>query len=383
MTNESTEPTGDHPDAVRPDGPGTTGTEHDATTDGRITVAVVYGGRSPEHSVSCISAAAVMSTLDPARYEIVPVGITRDGVWVTGTTDTDALSAHGRELPEVAPGEPVHLLPGRGGELRTTDGGLHARVDVVFPVLHGVNGEDGTVQGLLDLAGVPYVGNGVLASANCMDKQYTKVIARAAGIPVGRETVLRERRDLTAEERESLGLPVFVKPARGGSSIGISKVDSWDDLPDALDLAFRHDTKVVVEAMIHGREVECGVLQHADGTVRASVPALLEGTGDGPEGFYGFETKYLDDIITAQIPAPLTAEQTEEVRRLAVETFRALNCEGLARVDFFVTEDGPVLNEPNTLPGFTPISMFPRMFIESGVAYPDLLDILVARALAR
>ncbi|CUU66904.1 D-alanine--D-alanine ligase family protein [Corynebacterium variabile] len=353
----------------------------------RTVVAVLYGGQNSEHSISCLSAAAVMSHLDPDRYEVVPVGITETGMWVKGTTDTEALSAHGRDLPTVKMSRGVHLVPGSfasgRGQLRYGDGSLYAEVDVIFPVLHGRNGEDGTVQGVLELSNVPYVGNGVLASAACMDKQYTKLIARAAGVPVGDEVVLTERRDLTDEEKEMIGLPVFVKPARGGSSVGISKVSDWADLDAAEAHAFEHDTKILVEAMLHGVEVECGVLQYPDGTVHASPPSLLEGTEDGPEGFYGFDTKYLDDIISYEIPAPLPEGQADAVRRWAVETFRALDCEGLARVDFFVTEDGPVLNEPNTMPGFTPISMYPKMFEATGVAYTELLDILIARALVR
>ncbi|AHW63873.1 D-alanine--D-alanine ligase family protein [Corynebacterium glyciniphilum] len=358
---------------------GDTSAEHTRTT-----VAVLYGGQNTEHSVSCISAGAVISHLDPERYTIVPVGITRDGVWVKGTTDVEQLRAHGRELPEVSRGRAVTFDLGgkRGAQLRFGDGSLYAEVDVVFPVLHGVNGEDGTVQGLLELANVPYVGNGVFASATCMDKQYTKAVARHAGIPVGDEVIVTERRILTDEEKESLGLPVFVKPARGGSSIGISKVSDWEDFPAALETALAADSKVLVESMLQGPEVECGVLQYPDGTIQASYPSMLMGTEDGPEGFYGFDTKYLDDIITYEIPAPLPDDQVAEVRRLAVETFRALDCSGLARVDFFVTPEGPVLNEPNTMPGFTPISMYPKMFAASGVDYADLLDILIAQALA-
>ncbi|RAV31369.1 D-alanine--D-alanine ligase family protein [Corynebacterium heidelbergense] len=356
----------------------------------KITVAVLYGGQSSEHSVSCISAGAIIGNLDPERYEIAPVGITPQGAWVPGTTDTQALSAHGRELPEVPDG-PEHLQLMFGGpnpgELRFSTGPrageVYAVADVVFPVLHGKNGEDGTMQGLLDLAGVPYVGNGVLASAAAMDKVFTKRLAREAGIPVGAEVVLTERRDLTQEERDALGLPVFVKPARGGSSIGISKVTEWSDFPAALELAFSHDSKAVVEAMLHGREVECGVLQHPDGRVVASVPAMLLGTEDGEEGFYGFDAKYLANTVSAQIPAQLDEHTTADVQHWAVKTFEALGCEGLARVDFFVTERGPVLNEPNTLPGFTPISMYPQMFLASGMEYPELLDTLIARALAR
>ena len=338
-----------------------------------------------------------MSHLDPDRYEVVPVGITSTGIWVAGTTDPEKLTAKGRELPTVSGGRAVsfdlgtpaaaggaagHVGEGTSGAaLRFGDGSLYARVDVVFPVLHGINGEDGTVQGYLELANVPYVGSGVFASAACMDKQFTKAVARHAGIPVGDEIVLTEQRELTDEEKARLGLPVFVKPARGGSSIGVSKVSDWADLLAAETEAFRHDGKILVEAMLHGVEVECGVLQYPDGAVRASYPSMLKGTEDGPEGFYGFDTKYLDDIISYEIPAPLPEAQVAEVRRLAVETFTALDCSGLARVDFFVTEDGPVLNEPNTMPGFTPISMYPKMFEATGVAYPELLDILIAQAL--
>ena len=297
------------------------------------------------------------------------------------------MRAHGESLPEVSDHEEhIHLvLGGEPGQFNYLSGPqaseLFAQVDVVFPVLHGVNGEDGTVQGLLDLSGVRYVGNGVLSSAVGMDKVFTKQIAREAGLPVSPEVVLTEPRDLTSEEQDFLGLPVFVKPARGGSSIGISKVDDWAALPAAMDLAWQHDNKVLVESMVHGREVECGVLQYPEGSLLASVPALLKGTEDGDEGFYGFDAKYLDDTVTAEIPAPLDEETTAAIRRWAVKTFQALGCDGLARVDFFVTDHGPVLNEVNTLPGFTPISMFPQMFQHSGLKYGELLDILVARAL--
>lgn len=361
-------------------------TETSSTTP-RTVVAVLYGGQSSEHSISCLSAAAVMSHLDPDRYEVIPVAITETGLWVKGTTDTSVLAADGDDLPSVKMSRGVTLIPGGTasgrGQLRYGDGSLYAEIDVVFPVLHGRNGEDGTVQGLLELSGVPYVGNGVFASAACMDKQFTKLIAEASGVPVGDEVVLTSRRDLTDDEKGRLGLPVFVKPARGGSSVGISKVTDWADLDAAEELAFSHDSKILVEAMLHGVEVECGVLQYPDGRVVASHPAVLKGTEDGPEGFYGFQTKYLDDIISYEIPAQLPDGQAEAVQHWAVETFRALDCEGLARVDFFVTEDGPVLNEPNTMPGFTPISMYPKMFEASGVAYPELLDILISRALAR
>lgn len=355
--------------------------------DRRIRVAVVYGGRSSEHSVSCVTGGAIMSHLDPERYEIVPVGITREGVWTVGEPDPRALTISGRTLPEVRLRERLQLSldPDSRGRLIVLDGDragqVHAEVDVIFPALHGRFGEDGTVQGMFELSGVPYVGCGVLASACCMDKEYTKKLLAAAGLAVAPEIILRERRDLDSAERERLGLPVFVKPAQGGSSIGVSRVADWSDFPAALDTAFSEDDKVIVESQITGPEVEVGVLQYPDGRLFASVPAQLQGTDSGDEGFYGFDTKYLDDAVTPQIPAPLDEATTGEIRRMAVAAFRAVNADGLARVDFFATPDGPVINEVNTLPGFTPISMYPQVLAASGVAYGELLDILVARAL--
>ena len=361
------------------------------TTDDRIAVAVLYGGASPEHNVSCVSAGAIMAHLDPEVYRVVPVGITRGGTWTPGTADPEALSKHGRELPHVPDvedgGAELQLSadPSRKGELRhvagPAAGEVHDVVDVVFPVLHGPNGEDGTIQGLLELSRIPFVGPGVLASAAGMDKERTKNLAVAGGIPVGEQAVLAEGEELADSDRGRLGLPVFVKPARGGSSIGISKVDSWEEFPAALELARAHDSKVIVEKGIVGAEVECGVLQRPDGELVASAPAQLAGTEDSDEGFYGFDTKYLDDVVTAQIPAQLPAETIAQVQELSKLAFRSIGCDGLTRVDFFVTADGPVLNEVNTMPGFTPISMYPQMFAASGVTYPELLDTLVQRAL--
>ncbi|MBV7292849.1 D-alanine--D-alanine ligase [Corynebacterium sp. TAE3-ERU16] len=356
-------------------------------TDRRIRVAVVYGGRSSEHSVSCVTGGAIMSHLDPERYEIVPVGITREGVWTVGESDPRALTISGRTLPEVRLRERLQLSldPDSRGRLIILDGDragqVHAEVDVIFPALHGRFGEDGTVQGMFELSGIPYVGCGVLASACCMDKEYTKKLLAAADLAVAPEIILREHRDLDSAERERLGLPVFVKPAQGGSSIGVSRVTDWSDFPAALDTAFSEDDKVIVESQITGPEVEVGVLQYPDGRLFASVPAQLQGTESGDEGFYGFDTKYLDDAVTPQIPAPLDEATTGEIRRMAVAAFRAVNADGLARVDFFATPDGPVINEVNTLPGFTPISMYPQVLAASGVDYGELLDILVARAL--
>ena len=363
-------------------------TSPNTSPENRIAVAVIYGGASPEHNVSCVSAGAIMEHLDPERFRVVPVGITREGTWTVGTSDIESLKKHGRELPEVpAGGEEIALSvdPARRGELRfiagDRTGEVYDTVDVIFPVMHGPHGEDGTIQGLFELSGVAYVGPGVLASSAGMDKERTKNLLHAAGLPTGDQVVLHLGEELTAGEKERLGLPVFVKPARGGSSIGISRVDDWAALDSAIALAREHDWKVIVEAGIDGAEVEIGVLQRADGEIQVSVPALLNGTEDSDEGFYGFETKYLDDVVTAQIPAQLPQRVLEELATDARRAFRALGCDGLTRVDFFVTEAGPIINEVNTMPGFTPISMFPQMFAASGVAYPDLLAALIDRAL--
>ncbi|MDN5826604.1 MAG: D-alanine--D-alanine ligase, partial [Corynebacterium casei] len=216
-----------------------------------------------------------------------------------------------------------------------------------------------------------------------MDKEFMRKLMVAEGLPVTRDVILRGRTELTAEEKEHLGLPVFVKPARGGSSIGVSKVSTWEELDGAIAEAASFDDKVIVEAELLGAEVEVGVLEYPNGELVASVPAKLNGTEDSDEGFYGFDTKYLDNTVTATIPAPFDESTTKAIQDLAVDTFKALNCEGLSRVDFFVTEQGPMINEINTLPGFTPISMYPQVFLASGVSYPELLDTLIATALAK
>lgn len=351
----------------------------------KIRVALIYGGRSSEHSISCISAGAVMSHLDPERYEVVPIGITESGVWTVGETDASKLEAHGDDLPVVKLRDELTLSlnPNREGEIvNVTSGQTHAVVDVVFPILHGPFGEDGTMQGLLEIAGVNYVGPGVLASSAGMDKEFTKKLMAAKGLPITPEAVLSEGEELTDADLERLGLPLFVKPARGGSSIGVTKVNAHTELDAALAEARKYDSKVIVEAMIHGIEVEVGVLELPDGTLKASVPAQLNGTEDSAEGFYGFESKYVDNTVTATIPADLDQETTDTLAEMAIATFKALNCKGLARVDFFVTDKGPVLNEINTMPGFTPISMYPQVFKASGVSYEQLLDTLIATALA-
>ncbi|GAA3009409.1 D-alanine--D-alanine ligase family protein [Actinokineospora diospyrosa] len=354
----------------------------------KLRVAVVFGGRSTEHTISCVSAGSVLSNLDPERFEVVPVGVTREGAWVLGPSDPAVLRIQDRALPTITdgtaltlPADPtaaglVVLEPGREGE-------VVSGVDLVFPVLHGAYGEDGTIQGLLEMVGVPYVGPGVLASAVAMDKGFTKRLLAAEGLSVGRFVELRrDRATLTEDEREHLGLPVFVKPSRAGSSTGISKVTSWDHLDAAIATARAIDPKVLVEGAVVGREVECGVLEFPDGSVRASLPAevrLAEGID-----WYDFDAKYLDDVCELDIPAKLPDEVAERLRETAIAAFRALDCQGLARVDFFVGEDGELtVNEVNTMPGFTPTSAFPQMWEVSGVDYPTLLTVLIDTALAR
>lgn len=349
------------------------------TPRSRIRVAVVYGGRSSEHAISCVSAGSILRNLDPERFDVVPVGIARDGTWVRADVDPDELAITDGKLPQVS-GESASPLHGVGEIL--------AGVDVVFPILHGPYGEDGTIQGLLELAGLPYVGAGVLASAAGMDKEFAKKLMAAEGLPIGDYLVLRPARsEPAAEDLARLGFPLFVKPARGGSSIGVSRVTEPAGLAAAIAEARRHDPKVIIEAAVNGRELECGVLEFPDGAVRASTIGEIRVSGGGGDcdspDFYDFETKYLDDAAELDVPAAVD-DQTEKVLQdLAIRTFNALDCQGLARVDFFLTEDGPVINEINTMPGFTTISMYPRMWGASGVDYQTLVGTMVDTALAR
>ena len=367
----------------------------------KIRVAVVFGGRSAEHAVSCASAGLVLGAIDRDRYEVVPVGIARDGRWVLTSGDPARLALGSGELPSVdavaTPGVSVTPQTGSGSGALVITGpaeipaGL-GDVDVVLPLLHGTYGEDGTIQGLLEMTGIRYAGAGVLASAAGMDKEYMKLLFTARGLPIGRYVVVRERDwgpDAPAAERKrvldeiaELGWPVFVKPARGGSSIGTSRVTRLDDLETAIEDARRYDRKVLVEAAIDGAEVECAVLEGIDGGApEASVPGQI--VVDPHSAFYDFEAKYLEGG-SYDLPAVLPAEVTRQVREYACRTFTALDCAGLARVDFFVTADNEVvLNEINTMPGFTSTSMFPRMWAASGLEYPKLVARLVRTAMRR
>lgn len=364
---------------------------------GRQRLAIVFGGRSTEHAISCVSARGVLAAVDRTRYEVVPVGIAPDGRWLVLPDDPALLAGVGQELPQVRPesGHGVVLPPDPNGAalvaLRPSASGVPAApgalgdldIDVVFPLLHGPYGEDGTIQGLLEMAGLPYVGSGVFASAAAMDKQHMKTLLAAAGLPVGPYAVLRAGETLSEADKARLGLPVFVKPARGGSSIGISRVDAWADLDTALKTAREADPKVLVEAAIIGREIECGVIEDLDGgSPRTSLPAEI--VVDSAAGFYDFEAKYSSDVTRLDVPADLPDETAARVRAAAGAAFQALDCAGLARVDVFLSPSGEViLNEVNTMPGFTPSSLFPRMWAASGLDYPALVERLIQLALRR
>jgi D-alanine-D-alanine ligase len=319
-------------------------------------VAVLLGGKSSEHEISLASARSVLEALDPERYEAVTVEIGRDGRWALGTGEGDGSVAE--TLPV-----PTAQVPATLGE-----------VDVVFPVLHGPFGEDGTVQGLLELAGVPYVGAGVLGSALAMDKDVFKAVMRDRGVPVTRNITLRR-----GQAPESpFGYPVFVKPARLGSSVGISKVASEEELPAAVELAFQHDEKVLVEEFVDGVEVECSVLGNAKPI--ASIPGEIVANAD----WYDYSAKYDEGGMDLVIPPRISEEALERVQDLSVQAFRVTDCEGMARVDCFVRADGEVLiNELNTIPGFTATSVYAKLFDASGIPYGELLERLVQLALER
>ncbi|MCP9209488.1 D-alanine--D-alanine ligase family protein [Streptomyces cucumeris] len=362
-------------------------------------VAVVFGGRSSEHAISVVTAGAVLRAIDREKYDVLPIGITSDGRWALTADEPERMAIANRELPTVAGlAESVEgsvvlpVDPGNREVVYSEPGSVPKAlgdVDVVFPMLHGPYGEDGTLQGLLELSGVPYVGAGVLASAVGMDKEYMKRVFVSFGLPVGPYEVIRPReweKDPAAARRRIVdfagehGWPLFVKPSRAGSSIGITKVDDAAGLDAAIEEARAHDPKVIVEALLRGREIECGVLEFEDGP-RASVPAEIPPVS--AHDFYDFEAKYIDSA-DGVVPAPLTEEETRRVQELAVRAFDAVSCEGLVRADFFLLENGEfVINEVNTMPGFTPISMYPRMWQESGVGYPELVDRLIQAALRR
>ena len=327
----------------------------------RIRVALIAGGRSSEHEISLASARSVLAGLDPERYEVTSVAIGRDGRW--------ELERGGTDLP---PGSAAASLP---VVTESSPGAALAAVDVAFPILHGPFGEDGTVQGLLDLADVPYVGAGVAASALCMDKDLFKAVLRDRGIGVARNVTLR----LGDEARNPFGYPVFVKPARLGSSVGISKAHDEAELEAAVALAREHDEKVLVEEFVAGTEVECGVL----GNLRPPPVASVVGEIVPHAEWYDYAAKYDEGGSDIVVPARIPDHVARRVQEVAVDAFVATECEGMARVDCFVREGEVVVNELNTIPGFTPTSVYARLFAASGIPYPELLDRLIALALER
>jgi len=338
-------------------------------------LAVIFGGRSSEHGVSCLTAREVLAAIDDEKYDVQPVGITRDGAWVEETVEWGDVDAG--TLPSVRDDMPPFVWE------RLRD------FDAVFPLLHGPWGEDGTLQGLLEMADIRYVGAGVLASAVSMDKPFTKTVFSAAGLPQIPYVTIRpwewkqDRARVEARIR-ALGLPVFVKPARAGSSSGVMMVDTWEELDGAVLTARDFDPKVIVESAARGkRELECAVIQQPDGKPIASVVGEITVAQESDHEFYDFEAKYLDGTSLNVVPADIPVTLSERIRTYAVQAFEAVGCEGLARVDFFWTDEGLVINEINTLPGFTPYSMFPVLWEASGVPYPELVERLIQLALQR
>ena len=347
----------------------------------RLRVGVLFGGRSAEHAVSVLSATNVMRALSPEKYDAVPIFVTREGLWILSRLEDGTLAqpSHGTELC---------FVPGGHGRVIALppDGAPYALpgIDILFPVLHGLHGEDGAVQGLAEVAQVPLAGCGIPGSANALDKDIAKRLFNEAGIPAARSFTIHPHAVPTFEELEhALGLPVFIKPARQGSSVGVSKVSTSADYEGALSEGFRHDTKLLAEQFIQGREIECAVLEATDGTLFVSrtgeiIPA-------DRHGFYTYDAKYIDkDGAGLHVPAELPGETEDAIRALASQAFRALGCDGMARADFFLTPDGQILvNELNTIPGFTDISMYSKVMAASGIDYPEILDRLIAHGLAR
>ncbi|MGW8483974.1 D-alanine--D-alanine ligase family protein [Microbacterium sp. NPDC055903] len=361
---------------------------------GKQTVVVLFGGRSSEHSISSATAGGVLRAIDRDRFRVIPVGITREGAFVLEDDDPAKFALDAARLPEVADNGTRMLWPEPGGNraLRVVRAGGETEdlgeIDVVLPLLHGLHGEDGAIQGFFDVLEVPYAGCGILDSAICLDKHFTKLALTAAGIAVSPGiTVRRAEWDRDADRLratiDGLGSVVFVKPASAGSSVGVSRVEGGEGLDAALELAFAEDEKVLVEAQVTGREIEVGVLAGKDGgRARASLPGEVVLT---TRSFYDFEGKYLGgDGVEIVCPAEVDESLIEQLRETAVRAFEAVDGKGLARVDFFVTPDGDlIVNELNTMPGFTPISMFPKCWIASGLGYGELITELIEGGLTR
>ncbi len=348
----------------------------------KIKVAVLFGGMSNEHDISLISATNIINAIPSDKYEVIPIGITKKGRWLFYPGDISMIASGSWEsnpdcVPAVILPDPIYK-----GIFKITDGTYSiAKIDVVFPALHGQHGEDGTIQGLLEMSGIPYVGCGCLASADCMDKGVTHTILEANGVHMAKwRTVYAadlNRLDEVCEQiANELDYPLFVKPANSGSSVGVNKASSFEQLKDAVKLAFAHDKKVIVEEYIKGRELECAVF----GTDKPFASEV--GEINSCNEFYDYDAKYILGTSGLSIPADIPAEASREIRETAVKAFKAMGCSGLSRVDFFLKEDGTViLNEINTLPGFTPISMYPKLMENMGISQPELLDRLITLSL--
>jgi D-alanine-D-alanine ligase len=352
-------------------------------TSSRPRIAILFGGRSPEHDVSILSATNVVAALDAERYDVLPIFVTREGQWrllPKGTTLSSAAKVE--EAVEVS------LLPGGQGRMLAIPQGAQPyevpAIDVLFPVLHGMHGEDGSIQGLASVARVPLAGCGLLGSVTAIDKDIAKRLLREAELPVAKALCIEEDSVPSFETAaHELGLPLFIKPARQGSSVGVSKVKTQEDFAAALAEGFRHDSKLLAEEFIAGREIEFSVLEHANGEITVSLPGEIAPAES--HGFYSYEAKYIDEAGAAlRVPAQLPTEIEDDLRKTARQAFKALGCDGMARVDFFVKEDMSfVVNELNTIPGFTNISMYAKAMAASGVGYAEVLDVLIDRALTR
>lgn len=354
-------------------------------------IAIVFGGESSEHSVSCVTALGVLGAIDQAKYEVIPIGITKSGKFVTAEINPNWKLS---DSPEVSDGDEIIWPLGsqqKNRTLRVNRNGQvsnFGEVDVVFPVLHGPNGEDGSIQSLLQLCHIPYVGNGILASAAAMDKVYAKGLFRNSGISVAKDYVVSKEvwaknshEEILSKIENQISYPQFVKPSRSGSSVGVSLVRNREELSSAIDLALSLDRNALVEERIIGREVECSVLEDPSSPDGLRVSLAGEIVVSGRE-FYDYEAKYLDAGAELIVPTSLTDPELSEMHVLAKKAFRAVGCSALARTDFFLTESGFVLTEINTMPGFTPISMYPKLWQVTGISYPELIERLISLAIA-
>ena len=349
----------------------------------KLKVILIYGGVSAEHSVSCVTALGVKSAIDLDKYEVIEVGITQEGKFVLEAINPEWNLV---DFPQVSPLSPELVMPLGGGELRLRSGESLGKIDLAFPVLHGPNGEDGSVQGLLQLCQIPYVGNGVLASGLAMNKDRAKAVFRDAGIRVSEHVVVtaldfeQDRAESLKRAAEFSQFPLFVKPSRSGSSVGVSKVHEIEQLAAAIELAHSHDQTALIEECVLGREVECSVLELPSGELKISLAGEILVTA---REFYDYEAKYLEGGAELRVPTNLSAQELSEMHELAAKAFWALGCSGLARTDFFLTTAGFVLTEVNTMPGFTPISMYPALFQATGVSYQKLVGTLMETGLAK